>query len=172
MHFVRLAALSLITATLAACSFTEPGMFLEDDVWFEDGDWDYGYDRGTVTGRMAGEMPEVGDFESNEVFGSNYSSSDWLSMDMHAVGDHGWAMLIVSAQIDENGEVRVEEGSVVGCSGPDEGIADFDEPATDMDIDVDTITIDGEDIMQVEVIAEFDSTGVVTAVAQVPVQEF
>ncbi len=165
----RLFALAALTTTLLACS---PGDRFFDDVAWEDGaGWNF-EENSNVTGRMVGEMPEVGAFENNDGYGSAYISPDWMDVQLHTKGDYGWAMVGISAMVDTaSGEIIEDGSSVIGCSGPEEGWADFDEPATNAEITVDIIEIDGVEFQEIEVVAEFNRAGTVIGVAQVPVGE-
>lgn len=158
---IRLLATTSLAALLFACNADDPAILPVDGPSIQDG---------TVQGRMQGDMPLVGDFEEQASTGYGYKSDDWLELTLHSNGDYGWAMIGVWASVDaQTGEVVVEPGSVIGCTGPDEGYAEFDEPAEDVHIDVDPVVIDGEEFVEVDVEATFADGSVVTAVAVVPV---
>ena len=161
----RLFALAALTTTLLACSpadsFNSFGVDI-DDGYYQDTN---------VTGRMQGTMPEVGTFENEDGYGNAWNSDDWLDMQLHVKGDFGWAMVGVSAMLDDNGDIVDGSDSVIGCTGPQDGWADFDEQATDSVVTIDIIEIDGEPVQEIEITAEFDQAGTVVAVAHVPVGE-
>lgn len=169
MHIVRLLALAGATATLFGCSSLPD---LQDS--FMGFDMDRGVDMGVygqeanVQGRLAGTMPEVGTFEEEAGTGYAYRDDYWMNLELHANGDYGWAMVQVYAQIDENGDVVVEPESVIGCTGPEEYWADFDEPATDAQITIDTVMVDGELVEVIEIEAEWEDGNTIVAVAELP----
>lgn len=120
-----------------------------------------------VQGRMSGqEMPEVGTFESEVTHGYIDSYGDWTSFQLDATGEHGWVM--VFADIDTTESNVIEDAPIVGCTGPQEGWADFDEPAIHSTITVQELEIDGELVTHLQIEAEFEGAGTVTAVATAP----
>ncbi|MCB9672642.1 MAG: hypothetical protein H6736_18100 [Alphaproteobacteria bacterium] len=124
-----------------------------------------------VQGRMVTDrMPEVGSFDDRAERGYLWKTSDWFDMSLHAVGPYGWAMVGVFAMVDESGEVVVEDGSVIGCTGPEDGWADFDEPAQSAEVRVDRMFVDGQELVRITVDAIFDGRGTVHAVAEAPIE--
>ena len=115
------------------------------------GMYGYGDSMGTVEARIqATDMPHVGTFGDDSRHGWYYEYEDWVDLGVDAYGDYGWAMLLVS------GDLEAGWVDVVGCSGEDDGYADFDEPAVDSELDVSPRTDeDGEDVVDFTVFATF-----------------
>jgi hypothetical protein len=132
---------------------------------FGDTDFYSDYDS-ALQGRMNGDMPEVGDFSSEVSRGYVNTYGDMIDLELNTNGDFGWAMVYGSAMLDEDG--NAEMADVIGCSGPSDLQAEFDEPANEAEITIDEITVDGEPYLEVEVVAEFDAAGTVIGVATVP----
>lgn len=123
-----------------------------------------------VQGRLAGDLPLVGDFDQAADEGYGFATDDFLDLQLHASGEHGWAMIGINTRLDANGNAALDDGLVIGCSGPDAHVAEFDAPADAAEVTVEPIVVDGEDALQVEVVASFDGL-VVTGSAVVPVHD-
>jgi hypothetical protein len=164
---IRLFALAAATSTLLACAPLD-GFDMDDGWW----DADYAMQNTAIQGRMAGDMPHVGTFEEAGATGTNWSSGDWVDLQLNANGDYGWAMVGLSGAVDPvTGEIDTNDAWVIGCSGPDSGIADFDEPASASNVQIDIIDVDGVEMQRVEVLADFEGGNTVLAIAEVPLGE-
>lgn len=116
--------------------------------------WDgfYGYEgEGSVQARMRTEdMPHVGSFADDSRQGWYYEYGDWVDLGMEAYGDYGWAMLLVSGD-SESGYI-----DVIGCTGKDDGYAEFDEPAIESEMEkTPRTTEDGEEVIDLAITATF-----------------
>lgn len=151
--FRTLASLAFVLA-FTGCNAEGPGF----DSYFGGED--------NMSARMTGEMPEVGTFDDDSKHGYLHTDGQYLDLQVHAVGDYGWAMLMVFAELDEDGEVIEGTDEVIGCSGPEENQADFDEPASDSDMDIEKIEVDGEEMYEITINATFDDQGTVLATGQ------
>lgn len=124
-----------------------------------------------IQGRMVGDLPIVGDFDADDAYGHGYASEDFVDVTINADGDFGWAMLGLYTSVDANGDARLDDGMVIGCSGPDTLYAEFDEPADEAIIDIEPIVIEGEDFLDIQVVASFSGGQEVTGTAVVPVTD-
>lgn len=122
-----------------------------------------------VQGRLAGDLPVVGDFDQPADDGYGFATDDFLDLQLHASGEHGWAMIGVNTQLAPNGDALLDHGMVIGCSGADAGDVAFDAPADEAEVLVEPVVVDGEDALQVDVIATFGGLEV-TGSAVVPVE--
>lgn len=167
MHFARLFALAGLTASLFGCAAIDfENRFAQDDMAW---DSNYGMQTGDVQGRMAGDMPEVGAFEEEATTGYGYRDGYFMNLEVHATGDYGWAMVALYGEVDENGDVIIEPESIIGCTGPEQGWADFDEPAARAEVEIDTaIDENGDEIEIIEIEAEWEGGHTIVAVAELP----
>ena len=130
-------ALPLLAIAMVACNTggwdSDPLMF---DSFANGGE-------GTISGRIVSEdMPHVGTFEDNTRQGWFYNYDGWVDLSMDSYGDYGWAMLMVSGD-PESGDI-----DVIGCTGPDDGYAEFDEPAEDSEVEFHETDVHGEPATQ------------------------
>jgi hypothetical protein len=122
-----------------------------------------------LQGRLSGQLPEVGDFAADTAYGYGSATDDFLDVSLNADGDFGWAMIGLYAPRDADGQVVLDDGMVIGCSGPGTGQALFDEPAEDAQVVVESVVVDGQDFVSVEVLATFGGGQEVEGRALVPV---
>lgn len=115
---------------------------------------------GDISARMVGDMPEVSAFDDNTKTGSFYAYDNYVSLDMHVLGEFGWAMLMVSGELDGD---RLMNAEVIGCSGPEEYNAVFDDTATDSDVLLERTEVDGEDVFEITIDATFEGSDAVFA---------
>ncbi|TNE86528.1 MAG: hypothetical protein EP330_22580 [Deltaproteobacteria bacterium] len=121
------------------------------DPWVEDGV--YGYEgEGTVQARIQSSgMPHVGDFTDDSRNGWYYDYDGWMDVGMDAYGQYGWAMLLVSGSAEDGGYV-----DVIGCTGKDDGYAEFDEPAVESEVEkTPRTTEEGEEVFDLTIHAVF-----------------
>ncbi len=163
MYVARLFALASLAAALVGCTIRTDEM-LWGDTSFDGAPY---MQEGNVTGRLAGDMPQVGTFDEPNGYGFYFKDAGFFQFELNAEGDYGWAMVAVYGMVDEDGEVILDETSVIGCTGPDTWVADFDEPATDAEIVLETVEIDGITVDRITIDAEWDN-GLATAVAEIP----
>lgn len=92
-------------------------------------------------GEMAGDMPEVPEFEEELTVNDAEMWGTWMDVDLHVEDDDvGWAMVSGSVDLWDYVDVRepiaygteivLDEEDTwnwVGCAGPESGWADFDE---------------------------------------------
>jgi hypothetical protein len=137
---------SSLFALFLASGCTSPNLFEGPNMDF------YGdSSMGTVEARVqATDMPHVGTFGDDSRHGWYSEYGDWMDFGVDAYGDYGWAMLLVSGD-KESGWV-----DVIGCSGEEDGYADFDEPAVDSELELSPRTDeDGEEVIDFTVFATF-----------------
>lgn len=138
----RLLVLSL--AAMAACVPPSPADLLGlDDDFFSD-DWQM---ESNARGSMRGELPIVGSFDDAD---ADYAYVDtWgedTYLELHTNTEDGWGMVALNVEDDalENGvETPVDPELAVGCAGPSEYYADYDEPPEEVVVTRDVIEIDG-----------------------------
>lgn len=157
--FRNLAALAVLSLA-AACTPGDTFDF-DGDVWQQRDS--------NIQGRMQGDLPEVGSFDKDVSYGYINDMDGWVDVELNTVGEFGWAMVYAGVMIDENGEATVDYA--VGCTGPDEGFAEYDEPATEAEVEVELVEIDGEEMISVTIEAEFEGAGDVIGVATAPAGE-
>ncbi|MCB9673215.1 MAG: hypothetical protein H6734_27375 [Alphaproteobacteria bacterium] len=167
MHVTRLFAAATAVVALVGCTTAET---FERDVRVDpDMGWDEPYmQQSNLSGRIVGDMPEVGAFSDDGGYGYAYQDAYYFQMDLHVKGDYGWAMVGVYAMIDDNGEVVMEDGNVIGCTGPGEYEANFDEPAEQADVQIETFELDGVEMQRVTVDATWRGGATASAVAEFP----
>lgn len=119
---------------------------------------------GSITdGRIAADqMPHVGTFEDTSRQGWFYKYDNWVDLSLDSYGDYGWAMLIVSGEGTEDGY-----HDVIGCTGDEDGYAEYDEPAEESEVTFSDIMIDGEYFTQVRITATFADGSTADAMGQI-----
>lgn len=143
----------------------------ERETW-EDGE----YAELSIDGTMKGKLPRVGEFDREGYGTVSRDSWTWdgqttesLFVEMNTLTDDGWAMVGVSLSLDpETGIATYSLDNVIGCSGPEEDDARFDEAPDEGELTVDEIEIDGEKFVQFELTGEFRGENEVIGVAVVP----
>ncbi|MCA9299144.1 MAG: hypothetical protein H6737_21300 [Alphaproteobacteria bacterium] len=153
----RTLALSSTLLLLAACGGRDPIMV---DGFAGDSN---------VQGRMAGAMPVTGDFDHDLRSGYVWKGPGYVEVDLHVLGSEGWVMLgggFDPAVMSDDGETVTldpDEHWIFGCSGPDEWNAEYDQPAEEVQVSKEIIDIDGQEMLQVVITAEFSDDNVVSA---------
>ncbi|MCO4746370.1 MAG: hypothetical protein KC912_16355 [Proteobacteria bacterium] len=114
----------------------------------------------TVQARISGDLPHTGAFDDDSR-NSWFSSFEdgWVDLGVDAYGDYGWAMLMVSG---DDGDYEV-----IGCSGKEDGDAEFDEPAEDAEVEFEEVEVDGEEALEIRVTATFENGSTASAVGHV-----
>jgi hypothetical protein len=144
-----------------------------DAIWGGDYDWN---SNDLLSGRLAGDLDSVRDFDDDLAHGYSNVGPDYAHVEMHVLGDFGWAMLgvdvwgptpMADGTYEADANTRGDEGaSVIGCSGPGEYEAAFDAPADDAVIEISTDPETGDVV--VEVTADFGREGTVSGTAVLP----
>ncbi len=133
---------------------------------------------GDSAGYMRGDLGTVSDIDDGLHDAFMYSDGMNTHLEVHALGDYGWAMVGIDIWGAEFGsgplaagqtmtfysDGRVEGddqvgGTGIGCSGPDYGQFDYDEPSEQIGLSIDTDPETGGII--VDIIADFGDNGVV-----------
>ena len=132
-------------------------------------------------GYMRGDLDTVTSIDDRLYDAYGYFDGYSSHLEVHALGDYGWAMVGVdlygaefgsgplapgeTLTIYSDGTTSAEEeevgGSGIGCSGPDYGDFAYDEPSQEIGLSVDTDPVTGELI--IDIIADFGDAGVVEA---------
>ncbi len=97
-------------------------------------------------GRMAGSLSTVDGFYDRVVDDYVTFDGNYLDIEMHAVGDYGWAMMYGWVSLEqpiEDGDVIVLRGprasAFVGCAGPEQWQADYDNAPETVEIRFDEV---------------------------------
>ncbi len=129
-------------------------------------------------GFMRGDLGTVSDIDDGLHDAFMYSDGMNTHLEVHALGDYGWAMVGIDiwgaefgtgalaagetmtfysdGRVEGNDEVG---GTGIGCSGPDYGQFEYDEPSEQIGLSIDTDPETGGII--VGIIADFGDNGVV-----------
>lgn len=126
-----------------------------------------------VQGRMSAEMPIVGSVEGQLTNGFTYEHGGRMGYEFHRATSDGWAMVGGMLDVDglpngETVELSPEETGTFGCSGPQEWMADFDEPAEKVFVTKEERLIDGEIDVELTITATFGPNGELTVVVVPP----
>ena len=133
---------------------------------------------GDADGFMRGDLGTVTAIDDNLYDAFLYTDGVRSHLEVHALGEYGWAMVGVDVSGAEFGTGALApgesvtfysdgsvdggeglEGSGIGCSGPDYGQFEYDEPSQEIGLSVDVDPISGGLI--VDIIADFGDNGTV-----------
>lgn len=162
----RLLALSL--AALVALSGCASNDFMDQDfdAYFDD----FAVPEvSNAQGRLAGELPYIGSFAEDEAqitVMETYGFQTYL--ELHRITDEGWGMIGVNVYDDEltDGVPFDISYQGQGCSGPELGVADFDEQATSLEVVRTTIAVPGGSVHRYTLRGEFANGGEVEGFIQ------
>ncbi len=162
----------IIGGALAIDALTPDSPDFDDD-WSDDS-WQQ---ESTAEGFMRGDLPEAGSFDADFSTANVWKSDGWIDFDLH-VNDGSWAMIgggFDTQELQDGETVVFEEGDhwVFGCGGEDDWFAEYDAPAETVEVTRTDITIDGVDMIELTIIADFGiggSDGEVEAVVVQPVE--
>lgn len=165
-----LAALPLLA--LAACIPPSPADLLGLDGDFFDDDYAL---ESNARGSMRGELPIVGEFDDDD---ADYAYVDtWQGhtyLELHTNNERGWGMVAVNldeSELETGVPTVVNPDDAVGCAGPAEYYADYDEAPEQVVVERDYIEIDGDQEVIYTVRAVFGDGDVVEGeVSPVPDQ--
>ncbi|MEZ4318698.1 MAG: hypothetical protein R3F61_14385 [Myxococcota bacterium] len=168
---IRLAATAFVLALSTGC--VVPATLLLVDALDGDGPGVDYYQDSNVSGQMRGELPVTGAFDRELSAGSLWRWEDTIDLELQVEGG-GWAMLGGGFDLTgvDDGETVVlgpDEHWVYGCSGASVWNAEFDEPAEEVVVTQERIELDGEELVQLTIIATFADDHEVTAVVVEPV---
>ncbi len=149
---------------------------------YEYDDYDsYGVDTGYVDtppqtlgleGQMRGALPQTTPFDGELVGSTIWESGSWVELDFH-VENGDWAMLgggfdLGALDGDGHAVLTGAEHAIIGCAGPERNVFDVDEPASQVEVWRETVWIDGEAMIELHVVAEFEEGFEIDAVAVHP----
>ncbi|MCB9692291.1 MAG: hypothetical protein H6736_10800 [Alphaproteobacteria bacterium] len=132
-----------------------------------------GYATLELDGSMDGRLPGAGAFENADGYGEatydSWGDNGWMRVEMNTLTDDGWAMVAVDLNVDEStGEATWDTYSVVGCSGPEEDWADFDEAPEQAELTAEVVTIDGQDFVELKLEGDFRGDNNAVGIALLP----
>lgn len=122
---------------------------------------------------LLGDLPVVGAFAEPEGYGAIrrnrwYGDQEVVTLEMNALGPNGWAMVQLRMPVVEGDTVEFAWWNGLGCSGPEEGRADFDSEPDWVELSVEPFWIDGEELLEVEYSSGFSGDRTVVGVAVLP----
>lgn len=140
-----------------------------DDSW-EDASWDSGdyyADAAPITGRMRGDLGAVDGIDGAFRDSSMWWYGDSASIDLHTL-DGDWAMLnggFDASSLSEGETVALEpeEHWIIGCSGPEQWVADYDDSAEEVSVFTEIVEVDGVEMRYLEITAIFADGSEVSA---------
>ncbi|MCB9676426.1 MAG: hypothetical protein H6737_14990 [Alphaproteobacteria bacterium] len=136
-----------------------------DPVYYDD------FAESNAEGTMRGDIPEGGTFDRQLTRATIWNYDQGLDFDLHTTAET-WVMLTGGFSADlEDGETVVlgpDEHWIIGCSGPSEYDAMYDQPAEEVEITRELVEIEGETMIQLTIEASFGPDGTVTAVVVQP----
>lgn len=129
-----------------------------------------------LAGSMDGRLPRVGDFSSAEGYGrltvDRWDGASYSYVEMNVLTEDGWAMVGINLDQEPGTDLYTwSVGSTVGCAGPSEGDAAFDEMPDDADLTAELVEVDGETYIELTFEGDFrGNDNVVTGVALIPAE--
>ncbi|MCB9671038.1 MAG: hypothetical protein H6736_10810 [Alphaproteobacteria bacterium] len=180
---MRTLALTSVLVLAAACN-SQSGNYNDRSIDLPAIDWSnarmtpyegsegaYG-DMDLTRASMQGQLPHAGSFDDVGGYGSmsldTWEGMSWIYLDMNTLSTDGWGMVGVNLTVEDDGSATWGTGSTVGCSGPSEGEAFFDEQPDDAELTAEVVTIDGQDFVEITFEGDFRGDNDVVGVALVP----
>ncbi len=170
----RILTAAALASLVTGCTPLENLLEGQNDIAIAWADTGYAYES-NATGTMRGEMPDNGNFDRSLSHASIYRFDDAIEFDLHSL-DGSWAMVGggFSLRAPEEGQTVVLDPAdhwIIGCSGPSEYDAAFDESAETVEVQVDRVEVDGQAMVEFTITASFGSAGEVTTVVVQPAPE-
>jgi hypothetical protein len=109
---------------------------------------------------MRGKLPRIGTFDDADGYGTatvdKWDGNQWVNLTLNTLDGSGWGMIGASLDIDPaTGEATYTAADLIGCAGPEEFDAAFDEPPSTGEVEATLVQVDGEDMVQIVVTGEF-----------------